>query len=254
MKTPKVKVTKTERKKTSLFSKIVTAFLSVFVFLLLTVEVMGFISARSNYGVSSIFGYQTMIVLTDSMDPALPVGDGIVVQKVEYATLVASTTLESQDGDIISFYRPNDGVIITHRIIEIIENEDGSRTFRCLGDNLHAENCPTNGCSIANSDYVEEKYVLGKVINVSAAIGKIHTVFTSPWVTFCLVLVPLGLIFVSSLKDFIKVAKGKEEPAGSATFKSDEFEEIKEKQKLEMLKEIEKEKLLKEMKDEEEKR
>jgi len=250
----KGRVAKTEHKKTSLFSKIATVFLSVFVFLLLTVEIMGFISARSNYGVSSIFGYQTMIVLTDSMDPTLPVGDGIVVQKVDSSTLVASTTLESLDGDIITFYRANDGVIVTHRIIEIVENEDGSRVFRCLGDNLHATNCPTNGCSIANSDYVEEKYVLGKVINVSAAIGKVHTIFTSPWVTFCLVLVPLGLIFISSLKDFIRAAKGKEEPATAASFEGEEFEEIKEKQKLEMLKEIEKEKILQEMKDEEEKR
>jgi len=254
MKNTKSQETVKKPKKSSLISKILTAFLSVFVFLLLAVEVIGFISARSNYGVSSIFGYQTMIVLTDSMAPALPVGDGIVVQKVDYSTLVASTTIESQDGDIITFYRANDAVIVTHRIIEIIENEDGSRIFRCLGDNLHAENCPTSGCTVANSDYIEEKYVLGKVINVSPTIGTLHSFFTSPWVTFGLVLVPLGLIFLSSLKDFIKVAKGKEETVGSDDFSGDDFEKIKEKQKLELLKEMEKEKMLNEIKANEEKR
>ncbi|MCX5775691.1 MAG: S26 family signal peptidase [Firmicutes bacterium] len=243
-----------EHKKTSLISKLLTWFLSIFVFLLLSVEVMGFITARSNYGVSSIFGYQTMIVLTDSMDPTLPVGDGIIVQKVDYSTLVASTTLESHDGDIITFYRSNDGVIVTHRIIQVIENIDGTRTFRCLGDNLHATNCPTSGCSVANSDFVAEKYVLGKVIDVSPAIGKVHSFFSSPWITFFLVLVPLGLIFLSSLKDLIKVAKGKEEVSGDKDLDSEEFAEIKEKQKLEMLKEIEKEKMLKEIKENEEKR
>jgi signal peptidase I len=240
---------KLPKKKNSLISKILSWLLGLFVFALLGMEVVGFISAKSNYGVNSYFGYQTMIVLTDSMEPSLPVGDGIVVKAVPPESLVASTTVENHDGDIITFYRSSDQIIVTHRIIEVIDDGDGTLTFRCLGDNLQAQTCPAGGCTIANSDYVGEEYVLGKVIEVSSTIGFFHTFFTSPWITLILVLIPLGLIFASSVKDFIKAAKMKEESPQSENNvnNSAEFVKMKEQEKLLLLKEIEKEKLRQEM-------
>lgn len=245
---------KTIKKTRSLVGKILTWGLGSFVGILLVIQVTGFISARSNYGVSSFLGYQSFVVLTDSMEPALPVGDGVIVKKVEPETLVPSTTPEAKDGDIITFYRTSDGLIITHRIIEVMEEIDGSLTFKCLGDNLNAQTCPTEGCTIANSDIVPEKYVLGKVIKSSAVLGGATRFFSNPITTVFLVLIPLGAVFASSIVDFIKAAKMKptEETKDQSQTSSKDFDRIKEQEKLSILKEMEKERLREEIRKEQE--
>ena len=55
---------KEAKSKKSLFGKILTWVLGSFVGILLVVQVSGFITARSNFGVSSFFGYQSFVVLT----------------------------------------------------------------------------------------------------------------------------------------------------------------------------------------------
>lgn len=243
---------KEAKSKKSLFGKILTWVLGSFVGILLVVQVSGFITARSNFGVSSFFGYQSFVVLTDSMEPALPVGDGVIVKKVAPETLVASTTPESKNGDIITFFRSNDELIITHRIIEVIDDGDGTLTFKCLGDNLNAQTCPDEGCTIANSDLVPEEFVLGKVIQSSSILGATTRFFSSPITTLFLVLIPLGGVFASSLIDFIKAAKMKpqEETVIEDELSDEEFDKIKEQEKLLLVKEIEKERLRKEMEQE----
>lgn len=245
---------KTKNKK-SIFGKILTWVLGSFVGILLVVQVAGLISARNNFGVSSLFGYQSFVVLTDSMEPSLPVGDGVIVKKVDPQTLVASTTPEAKDGDIITFYRTVDGLIITHRIIEVINDGDGTLTFKCLGDNLNAQTCPEEGCTIENSDDVPQEFVLGKVIRSSAALGGLTRFFTNPITTLFLVLIPLGGVFASSIIDFIKAAKmnPKEKTAQEVSFKGEDFDKIKEQEKLLLLKEMEKERLREEMRREQEK-
>ncbi len=253
--------TKVEKKevktKKSLFGKILTWVLGTFVGLLLVVQVTGFISARNNFGVSSFLGYQSFVVLTDSMEPELPVGNGVIVKKVDVTTLVASTTPESKDGDIITFFRSNDQLIITHRIIEVIDDGDGTLTFKCLGDNLNAQTCPTEGCTIANSDLVPEEFVMGKVISSSAALGAFSKFFSSPITTLFLVLIPLGAVFASSIVDFVKAAKMRPEEKEVAEkvlseeeLSDEEFVKIKEQEKISLIKEMEKERLRKEMEEE----
>ncbi len=242
----------TTKKKRSLFGKILTWVLGSFVGVLLVIQVAGFISARNNFGVSSFFGYQSFVVLTDSMDPALPVGDGVIVKKVDPETLVPSTTPEAKDGDIITFYRTGDDLIITHRIIDVIQDGDGSLTFKCLGDNLNAQTCPPAGCTIANADIVGEEYVLGKVIKSSSLLGGTTRFFSNPITTLFLVLIPLGAVFASSIVDFIKAAKMKpnEETSEQVPTSSKDFDRIKEQEKLSILKEMEKERLREEIRKE----
>jgi signal peptidase I len=116
------------RQKNKKIKKILSAILGVLIVFIVGLQLIGIITARSNYGVSNFFGYQTLVVLTDSMEDELPVGSGIIVKRTDPATLEVD--------DIITFFRPNDGLIVTHRIIEIDEGEE--RYFRCLGDNIFA--------------------------------------------------------------------------------------------------------------------
>lgn len=82
--------------------------------------------------VPSVGGYLPLIVLTDSMYPVIESGD-----------LIICHTIEGEDvkmDDIISFFDPagNGTSIVTHRVIEIVE-EEGQLMFRTRGDNNNTE-------------------------------------------------------------------------------------------------------------------
>jgi signal peptidase len=95
--------------------------------------------------VPSIGGVSPMIVLTDSMYPTIKSGD-----------LVICNTAKAKDvkeGDIMSFFDPagNGSTVVTHRVVEVITNEDGSLSFRTRGDANNAD----------DSELVPEKNVIG---------------------------------------------------------------------------------------------
>lgn len=82
--------------------------------------------------VPSIGGTFPLIVLTDSMVPEIYSGD-----------LIICKTADAEDievNDVISFFDPagNGTSIVTHRVIEIVE-EDGEILFRTRGDNNNTE-------------------------------------------------------------------------------------------------------------------
>lgn len=77
--------------------------------------------------VPNVAGTLPLIVLTDSMYPEIQSGD-----------LIICHTIDAEDvkkGDIISFFDPsgNGTSIVTHRVIEVIE-EDGNINFKTRGD------------------------------------------------------------------------------------------------------------------------
>ena len=82
--------------------------------------------------VPNIGGILPLIVLTDSMAPEIMSGDIIICQQTDPETIVV--------GDDISFFDPagNGTSIVTHRVIEIVE-EDGQKYFRTKGINNNTE-------------------------------------------------------------------------------------------------------------------
>ena len=95
--------------------------------------------------VPSVGGVSPMIVLTDSMYPTIKSGD-LVICKTAKAEDV-------KEGDIMSFFDPagNGSTVVTHRVVEVITNEDGSLSFRTRGDANNAD----------DSELVPEKNVIG---------------------------------------------------------------------------------------------
>lgn len=226
-------------------SKILTAILGGFIGLLLIFQIIGTISSQSNYGVPSFFGYQTLIVLTDSMEPSIKVDDAIVIKKVALSTIKPSTSIAAKDGDVITFYRRGDGLVVTHRVIEVIE-DNGNYSFKALGDNLNAQTCPVGGCDPdVHYDYVDGKDVLGVMIGKSAFFGQVVNLATNPFVIASVVVIPLFYVFITSILDIVKHSKMK--PEEFDAIDADDFEAIKRQEKLKLLIEFEKEKLRKEM-------
>ena len=82
--------------------------------------------------VPNISGTTPLIVLTDSMYPVIESGDLIICKGAEAE--------EIQVGDIIAFFDPagNGTTIVTHRVIEVVE-EKGQLAWRTKGDNNNTE-------------------------------------------------------------------------------------------------------------------
>ena len=107
--------------------------------------------------VPDFFGLKLFIVETDSMKPAILGGDLVVTKSVDPAKLVV--------GDIISFRADAtaDAAVVTHRIVEIIDDGD-SRSFVTKGDGNDA-----NDGDPFDADLVESIYLfrIGKIGNLA---------------------------------------------------------------------------------------
>ena len=88
----------------------------------------------------SVFSYTPMIVLSESMEPTIMGGDLIISHNAQPEEIVV--------GDVISFFDPasSTSAIVTHRVNDIIHNDDGTVSFETLGDNnlgiIDSELCP----------------------------------------------------------------------------------------------------------------
>ena len=82
--------------------------------------------------IPGIAGYKPMMVLTDSMEDYILAGDIIIVQEVDPTTLKVD--------DVITFFDPlgNGSTTMTHRIIDVIEDETGL-WFQTKGDANNTE-------------------------------------------------------------------------------------------------------------------
>ena len=82
--------------------------------------------------VPDVGGYLPLIVLTDSMLPEISSGDLIICHTVDAEDVEVN--------DVIAYFDPtgNGSSIVTHRVIEIVENS-GNLEFRTKGDNNNTE-------------------------------------------------------------------------------------------------------------------
>ena len=124
------------KQKTSTAHKILTIAGTVLCIILIPILLINITLIAKSYinkdEVPSIGGTLPLIVLTDSMYPEIESGDLIICRTAEAD--------EIEVNDIISFFDPagNGTSIVTHRVIEIVE-EDGEISFRTCGDNNNIE-------------------------------------------------------------------------------------------------------------------
>jgi len=128
----------------------------IFYMVLVLMVILAFIFSRGNSNPVGIGGYRIFGVLTSSMESVIPRGSMVLVKETPAMELVV--------GDDITFLRADNNVI-THRIIEIKENYEGSgqRGFVMQGvDN-----------ATADTDIVLAGNVIGKVTKSFPQIGTI---------------------------------------------------------------------------------
>lgn len=120
---------------------------TIFYFVIAAMVLTAFIYSQNGGEVKNLFGYSYFNILTTSMQSELPAGSFIWVKSVDAATI--------EIGDDITFFK-SEGVVVTHRVIDIIENYDdsGQLGFQTQGvDNLNPDEFITY-----------EENIIGKVL------------------------------------------------------------------------------------------
>ena len=152
------------------------------------------IKIRAAKGDYSAPVFNAYVVLSGSMLPTIKVRDVVVTKKIPEERL--------QVNDIITFISPDErfgGISVTHRIIEKIYDEsEGIYKYRTQGDNNN----------IADSKFVPNANILGKVILKIPKLGYIQEVLSSKGGLIILVLIPsLAILSYDIMKIFKRIGK-----------------------------------------------
>ena len=135
-------------------------------------------------------------IVSPSMEPTINVYDVILEFRVE-------DEKELEVGDIITFYSDmidTGGYTVTHRIMDIKENED-VKCYITKGDNNQTED---DGC-------IKFDKIVGKVEYVIPKLGKVQFFLSSKIGWICVILIPaLGIIIMDIIK-INKIVKIKKE-------------------------------------------
>ena len=141
-----------------------------------------------------LVGLQVFTVISGSMEPTYHVGSLIYVQKVDPFTL--------QEGDPITFMI-SDNTVATHRIIEVLpdENDPNVVRFRTKGDNNDT----------ADTNPVHSSNVLGKVVFSIPYLGYVADYIQHPPGTYIMISAMFILILAVFVPDIVANARPNEE-------------------------------------------
>ncbi len=148
--------------------------------ILLLLLVAAFLFARSEDPDKTLFGYRIYLVLSNSMEPELPEGGVVVVQQAPPTSL--------QVGDDITFHTSDEEhQVITHRIVEIIDDYEGSGLPGFVTQGI-ARSTPDNDVRPAES-------VLGRVVLCIPLLGYLLAFFQSDWFFYLLLVLIAASVF-----------------------------------------------------------
>ena len=139
-----------------------------------------------------LLGVTPYTVLSGSMEPTYHVGALIYVQETDPMAL--------QAGDPVT-YRMSDGIVVTHRIIEVVEDPVSGRCYRTKGD---ANN-------IADGALLLPGNVMGKPIFTIPYLGYVSWFIQNPPGTYIVIAGCVMLLALTMLTDTIFPEK--KEPA-----------------------------------------
>lgn len=99
----------------------------VTMFSVMILMLVNIIKINVSGGVPTIFGYYLFRVESASMSPTLQVGDAILSRKLENPRDISV-------GSIVTFEN-EDGLRVTHRVVDVVENSNGVYGYITKGDN-----------------------------------------------------------------------------------------------------------------------
>lgn len=130
----------------------------------------------------------TYVIATPSMTPTIKVDDAILVRRVDYKDL--------KKGDIITFKSSDprlNGMIITHRINEIVKDGNDNVTFITKGDNN----------TVVDDATVLPQNIYGKVVTIVPFYSIFKNIISNPIVVALFIVVMVALIVNRNKKSTI---------------------------------------------------
>ena len=228
---------KTQLKKTL---KIVSNIL-LYVFIAVCVfSVLFLLMGRGNHsGAMEIFGYQMLIVTTDSMAECEETDvSGYEIGSLPSRTLILVETLpedplEAQkwyaalgEGDVLTFrYVYTNQITITHRLVEKTP-KDGGYILTLMGDNK-ATDATLLSQVIDTTETNSMNYVIGKVTGSSLFLGTILSFMRETLALVLIVILPCLVIIVCEIIKIIR-AMGAEKAEREARERAEKEKEIAE--------------------------
>ncbi len=160
---------------------------------------------------SPLFG--VYVIISPSMVPNINVYDAVVTMRVP--------TDKIEMYDVITFLSKDidtHGTPITHRVVGIVETEDGKRGYRTKGDNNNAE----------DNALIMEDEVIGKVLFRIPMIGYVRTFVTSKLGWFLIVVLPCVCVIIYDIGKLVGLVKtsNKELPDNGDNKDKEEDEKI----------------------------
>lgn len=140
-----------------------------------------------------LVGLTPYTVVSGSMEPTYHVGSLLYVRTTDPAAL--------QEGDPVT-YRMGDGQVVTHRVVEVVEDPVSGRCYRTKGD--------ANDTIDGNLLYPQN--VIGRPVMSIPLLGYVSFYIQNPPGTFVAMAVVMALLALSMLSDLI-FPKEKEPPA-----------------------------------------
>ena len=215
------------KKKSSVGTICITTLLTLAI--VMCVLVMGQVISK---GYLTVGGYSIFRVITGSMEPEIPVGALLVVQKTPMEQI--------EEGDIVTFRSRELGqfdMIITHRVVSVYRGADGRLYLETKGD----------ANQYADGQYVDETYLIGKVTNYTKegnVVAGILSVLTSKIGFLACIVLPCLLIGVFVMRDCLQTMRKEldimNREIAKAQKEEDEesYEQMRERLKKELLKEL----------------
>lgn len=153
---------------------------------LLTVAAVVLVGAFVVQAVPGLVGADaSYVVLSGSMEPTISPGDAVIVQSVAPADI--------ESGDVITYERSGESTPVTHRVVEVLEREDGL-AFRTAGD---ANDAP-------DPQPVPAESVTGEVWFAIPYIGHVVLFANTPTGLATLVGLPIVAFVVSELYELAR--------------------------------------------------
>ena len=150
----------------------ISKILRIIYFPIITLVILGSISIifqkiieKQDY--ANIFGYKSFVVLTGSMEPNINVGNIIFVKKTNENDIKV--------GDVITYSVKNSKGTITHRIIDIVE-QDGKKIYKTKGDNNNTPDTDVITYENIIGTVSFQIYKLGLIMNRLANTGGIAAI------------------------------------------------------------------------------
>ena len=156
--------------------------------------------------IPGFFEWKPFIVLSSSMETEIYSGDLAIVKEVD--------TKEIKKNDIIAFQE--NGIVITHRVVDIIE-EDGKVRYVTKGDNNE----------VADNDLVKPEQVEGVFIRRIARLGNLAMFMQTPVGMVVSLSIPILLLLIVQKIENDKNRKAEKEFSYKEKDLQEEIERLK---------------------------